>query len=174
MAWLALAFAVVGTVAEGAAEKRAATSEAFQLRQRAGTVRAQSQRAANEERRQGQLIESRARAIAGASGAGVDDVGMREIYGDINATGEYNALVALWNGDEEAIGLEYGATNREQEGKAAFESSLISAAGTAFSGVESMRGKYGGNRKKVKTKTNARKPAGRPIIPDPDYPDVVF
>ena len=142
MAWLAVGFMAVAAIAEGAAEKRAATSEAYQMRRRANTVAAQSQRAAGEEKRQADLVVSRAKAVAGASGLAVDSPGLKSIYSGIEAHGEYGAATALWNGEETAIGLEYAADNRESEGDAAYTAGFIKAGGTALAGYTSMAGQY--------------------------------
>jgi hypothetical protein len=142
MAWLALAFTVVGAVAEGSAQNQAMQSKAMQMRQRATSARGSAQRAALEEIRQADLVRSRALAVASASGASASDKGMIDIYGDIGAEGEYRALSQLWEGDEVALGLQYGADIAEREGRAAMTSGLLKAGATAFGGASSMREEY--------------------------------
>jgi hypothetical protein len=112
------------------------------MRQRAMSVRGSAQRAALEERRQADLVQSRALAVAAASGASASDKGMLDIYGDIGAEGEYRALSQLWEGDEMALGLQYGADIAEREGRAAMTSGLLKAGATAFDQGSSMRKKY--------------------------------
>lgn len=117
----------VGSLAEGeataAAAKaggkdaaRVATWQAAQLRQNAGQERAAAQREAIEERRRARLVMSRARALAGASGAGVSDPTITGILADLGTEGEMNAQTALWEGEEAARGLEAQAAGAEYEG----------------------------------------------------------
>ena len=141
MAQLALIAMVAGTVIKGVGDYRQGISQARQLKRKAGQVMAQSQRQAAEERRQAELVESRARAVAGASGTDVESTGLKTIYGDIAAEGEYRALTALWNGEEEAIGLNFAAKNAKSSAKWALAGSLLEAGGIAGMG---MKDAYGG------------------------------
>jgi hypothetical protein len=161
----ATAISVGSSIAQGAAQAKAAKSEAqstqaagqfqaTQLRQRAGQERASAQRAAIEERRRGRLARSRARNLAGASGAGADDPTVVGIFGDLAGEGEYNALSQLYSGEEAAKGLELDADVAESEadmlssaalyrGKAARRAGYIDSAGTVLSSGSSLFDKYG-------------------------------
>ena len=112
------------TLAAGRAEQQAARArqqalehEAAQARQQAGQERATSQRAAFEKRRKTRLLESRALALAAASGAGAGDPTVENLLGDIGAEGEFRALSELFVGEERALGLETRADLRSFEGR---------------------------------------------------------
>ncbi len=107
------ALQVVGTLQAGKAEQQAANAraaalehQAKQAEQAAGQERAASQRASIEQRRQAQLVESRALAVAAGSGAGAGDPTVENILGEIGAEGEFRALSELFIGEERARGLE--------------------------------------------------------------------
>lgn len=121
MPFLALAVAfsmiqgVVGFVqqrAAGRAQQRVAEYQATlagrraeAMEQEAGQARASAQREEAEQRRRGRLVRSRAAAVMGASGTGVDT----DILADIDTEAELRALTARYEGEESARGLEYGA-----------------------------------------------------------------
>lgn len=68
----------------------------------AGVVIAASQRTAAEERRQADLIASRALAVAAASGGGVSDPTVVDILARTRGEGAFRAQVALYEGEERA------------------------------------------------------------------------
>ncbi len=107
----------------GKAEQEAALArqaslehQAEQARQNAGQERAVAQRESKEERRQAQLVESRALAVAAASGAGAADPTVENILGGIGAEGEFRALSELFIGEERARNLEFQADIKVFEG----------------------------------------------------------
>lgn len=108
-----------GHVYGGKQIRKAKKAEAKQLKRRAGLTRATAQRLGAEERREARYVMSAARARAAAGGGGVSDPTVVNILADIEARGEYNALVRNWEGEEEAIGLESAAKIAKREGKAA-------------------------------------------------------
>lgn len=117
---------IAGGYAAASAAKAAAKNEqavaeyrAIQLRRRAGAERAGSQRQAIEEYRRSRLAQSQARAVAAASGGGVTDPSVTKILGDLGGEGEYNALTALYAGEDAARGLEDQARASIYEGDAA-------------------------------------------------------
>lgn len=93
--------------------------EADQLEYQAGQEIASSQRAALEERRKARILESRAIAVAAASGGAVDDPTIQDILADIQEQGEYRALTVLFEGKTRSFGLELQAEAREFEAKQA-------------------------------------------------------
>src|SRR5688572_24149978 len=79
----------------GGQRKRAAADyEAAQLEQQAGLSQAAAQRQMLEERRQARLVQSRALAVAGASGAGASDTTVMTRVAAIAAEGAYRSRVA--------------------------------------------------------------------------------
>lgn len=129
---------VGGQFDKGRAADEQARIEAAQLRRQATNQRGISQREASEARRRGELATSRARAVAGASGAGADDPTVTNVIGDIEGRGEYNALTALYNGDFTARGMDATARAARRTGRAARGASRMQAGATILSNAESL------------------------------------
>lgn len=136
--------AAMGSIQQGKSQQAALNFEAQQHERQAAEERAASQREAIEKRREAQLAQSRQVAIAGASGAGVVNPSILDIYGETAQEGEYNAQTALYGGESRARGqLDTAAANRFK-GKAAVKGSIFEAGGHILSGVGSAAGKrYG-------------------------------
>lgn len=147
------ALTIAGTIqqgraarAAGEAEAIAAGSRATALRQQAGQERAISQRGAIEERRRGEFVTSRAQALAAASGAGALDPTIVGILGDLETETEFRALTALYEGEQAARGLEFGAEGElfagevaRRAGRAAQRRSFLKAGGQFLEGAVSLR-----------------------------------
>lgn len=131
-----------GTIIGAKAEAKQLNSEAGQLEDRASSVRASSQRRAMEERRQSRLASSRALALAAATG-GASDPTVVNILAGLSGEGQYRALTALYEGEEEGRGLEFEASNRRKEAKNAKRAGYIEAAGSMLKAGSSMYEKYG-------------------------------
>lgn len=132
-----------GRAAETEARRRAAAT-----RVQANAVQVESQVKARNARKRAELLASRAKAVAGASGAGVSDPTVTDILGDIESGGEYDAASALYSGNFLSQGLLEDAQATEREGRALRSAGRMRAAGTAFSTLTSFAEKYG-ERKKV-------------------------
>jgi len=132
-----------GTALDAVNAKRGADFESKQMEVQAGQERAASQRRAREERRQTQLLQSRAQAVSAASGGGAVDPTVVDVIGDIEEDGEYRALNTLWEGEDRARGLLTGARERRRQGRFALTSGLMGAAGTIIDGSSSMRKRFG-------------------------------
>lgn len=87
--------------AMGAASQ--ADYQAAQLTQNAGQTRASAQRTAIDQRRQADISISNLRA---ATGGGSSDASILGLTGKIAGEGEYNALTAMYEGEEQAMGDE--------------------------------------------------------------------
>jgi hypothetical protein len=127
VAFAAMAAQAVGTIAQGNFANQAAKSQARQMRAMALREEASSQREAMEERKASRLLASRAKAMAGASGAGIDDPTVNKILGEIDATGEYNALVAMYEGTMKARDTRFQADATREEGRSAKKASYVTA-----------------------------------------------
>ena len=145
--------------AEGAAHDYTAQADRNQaeiLRVQAGQERAASQRDAARERRNQRLLESRAQAVAAASGGGASDPTVTKVISDIAGEGTYRALGALYTGEDKARGLEAAAYDNDtaagledyKSGLSGWESKLLEqAAGrkalaTIIGGGASIASKY--------------------------------
>lgn len=148
-AWVGTAMAVAGAVSSIAGgfsaasaakttaqrQKTEADFEAAQMAQAGGQAIASSQREAIEQRRQARLLQSRAIAISGASGAGVTDPSVLNLIGDIAGQGSYRAAVALYQGEDKARQLNMGATAKLYEGDVALETGRNKAKAYQLQGI---------------------------------------
>ncbi len=137
------AVSAAGTIASGNAARAAATNQAAQLNQQAGQERAASQRIAIQKRRDATLANSRVQAVSAASGGSATDSTIDNITQNIAGQGEFNALTALYNGEERSRGLEMSASNAMLEGKQAHRSAVFSAGGTILNTASSLFSRYG-------------------------------
>lgn len=125
-----------GTLLSVLSNEKGARIEAGRLKRLAGSERATSQRAAIEERRQARLMQSRARAVAASSGAGVDDPTVLNIMSDLEAEGEYRALTRMYEGETAAQSLDL-------EGKERRRAARGQSIATVLSGAATFASKYG-------------------------------
>jgi hypothetical protein len=137
------AMSSIGSIFAGNAAKNSADAEAVQLRAKAAARRGEAQAGAVDARRQSQLMQSRALALTAAGGGSVADPSVVNYMGTVKAEGEYAALSRLYEGYDEAGGLDYAAATRENEGKAARALGYSRGITTALSGAESLYSKYG-------------------------------
>lgn len=112
--------------AQGRAQLQEAEYRAAQGRQIAGQQRATAQRAMIEENRKTRLAQSRSQAVAAAQGSG-GDPSVLNLQAGIGAEGKYNALTALYEGDDRAQQLESGADLALYEGQSAYRAAKSEA-----------------------------------------------
>ena len=124
---------------KGYQAKKLKEEEAQGYRDAAGRQMAITSREMQEEIRNKELMHSRAIAVAGISGAGTD--GITKLLGDLNTESEYRVMSTLWNGQNEAEGLQYRAEAAEREGKAAQTAGIIDGITSAVSAYVGMGGK---------------------------------
>jgi hypothetical protein len=137
--------------AQGAAQQRAEQYKAAVLTQQAGQERAAGQRAAEIQRRNATLVNSTIRARAAASGAGGGaDPTVATLEGRVAGMGEYQALSALYSGEEKARGEEnqsaldiFQGQQEAAAGKAKQSAAQIGAFSTLLTGAGSLYNKYG-------------------------------
>ncbi|MCX7147536.1 MAG: hypothetical protein NT042_15390 [Sulfuritalea sp.] len=103
----------------GLQQQAAAQYEAEQLRINAGQSIASAQRAAEEQRRQGMMIQSRAIALAAAGGGSVTDPGLVHLLAGNAGETAYRSAVALYEGEDKARTMRESATAAEYSGAAA-------------------------------------------------------
>lgn len=125
-----------GTVASGVAANRAAQQDALNMDAQGKEEFAASQREAAAKRREGDLVNSRAQALAAASGAGAgtDAPTIVKLMSQTAGESEFNAQTALYSGRSRQLGLKQGAMARRAEGKASLLGSVISGFGTLAKG----------------------------------------
>lgn len=141
------ALGVYSTVQQGKAQQDLLNQQAEQREEDAKAAQAEAQRESLIERRKAKNLMSRARAVAGASGAGSSDPTVTNILTNIETQGEVNALNALYSGNATARGLRSGAAMARNEGSAARTASYMDAASIGLGGATSWYEKYGGKKK---------------------------
>lgn len=132
----------LGQMQAGKAANANAKFQAGQMEQQAGQERASSQRDAIAQRRQSTIMQSNAQAAAAASGGGATDPTVLNITGNLAKEGEYNALSALFAGEERARGQELAATSTRMQGKQAKKQGMIGGISTIIGGSASAASKY--------------------------------
>jgi hypothetical protein len=125
----------LGQMQAGKAANVNAKFQAAQMEQQAGQERATSQRVAIEERRRAAIAGSNAQAAAASSGGGATDPTVLNIQGGLAGQGEYNALTALFEGEEKARGLNLQAASTRMQGKQAKKAGMISGFSTIIGGA---------------------------------------
>ena len=148
---------------KGYMAKKLKEEEAQGYRDAAGRTMAITSREMAEEIRNKKLMHSRAIAVAGLSGAGTD--GITKLLGDLNTEGEYRVLSVLWNGMNEAEGLQFRAEAAEREGKAAQTAGIIDGITSAVSAYVGMGG--GGGVGASPTASSGLGPVGTNYSPVP-------
>lgn len=153
MAFLAAAAPYIGLIGAGVsaygqyetgrAADANARAVAIQQERQAKAAQAEAQREAIYERKRAQHLQSRARAVAAASGGSVSDPTVQNILGDIEDEGEFRALSALYSGDSDAALAKYAAGTTRREGRAARRGSYLNASSTILSGASSFYSKRG-------------------------------
>lgn len=150
MGALALPLMVAGTAlgASGALQrgqqKRAESEfEAAQLEQAAGQHQAAAQRQADTEARQAKYAESRAQAVAAASGAGASGRTVTDIIGRIAQEGSYREALARYQGDSDARQFRLRAAADRVSGANAEKAGNLAAFGTILGGGSDLYSKYG-------------------------------
>jgi len=130
----------MGSIQQGRAQQAALNFEAQQRERQAAEERAASQREAIEKRHEGAIAMSRQLALASASGAGVVNPSILDIYGETAQRGEYNAQTALYGGESRARGQLDEAAAARFKGKAARTGSFYEAGGSILSGIGKVAG----------------------------------
>jgi hypothetical protein len=130
------ATSVVGGIAQGVNAKRQADEEAAQLKRQGNEELAASQREAGQARQEAVLANSRAQALAAASGggAGADAPTIIKLMGDTAAAGELNAQSQMYGGLSRRAGYNDQARARRASGKASFLGSTLDSFGTLAKG----------------------------------------
>lgn len=151
MAAMGYVLLFAGAMKQAQAERRLgeqknilANYKADQLTVMAGQSRAGAQRVALERQRRARLANSRALALAAASGGGAGDVGMNNIYAGIDAEGEYASEMALYEGEERARNYEsdawaerHSGAMAENYGNESANATMLTATGKLIGGFSS-------------------------------------
>lgn len=132
-----------GALEAGAAAQAEANFKAKQQEMKANEERAVGQRQMFDKQRQTDLTQSRLRAVAASSTGDSTDTGVLNLGGQIESLGEYDALNAMYRGENAARGYEDMATASRLSGENAAKASRWKAAGTLIDGFSSIGSKLG-------------------------------
>jgi hypothetical protein len=122
----------------GIQAQQAAEFQAQQLRQNANSAMASASRQAWTTQQQVGYVQSRALAVAGASGAGASDPGVVSVMAHTAAIGAYQAASQLYTGADRARNLNLEAAAKDYQGKESFENSALVSAAQDFSGATNL------------------------------------
>lgn len=143
-----------GSIYSGQMDSNVANTEAAQLRINAGQAFAAGTNQSALAQRQAAIVQSKATAIAGASGAGAGDSTVSNIKADIGRTGEYNSLEAIYQGksaqqqmDEQAALTTFAGNQAKIAGYVGAAGDLVGQGGSNSIGAQgiSMFDKYAGD-----------------------------
>ncbi len=123
-------------------KSKAHEAQAAEYREAKNRRMAAATREMSEERRKQEFIQSRAVALAAASGAGTD-AGFVKILSDLNAEGEYRVMSVLWSGLNDADGLLARARAEEKAADDAIVVGALNAVTSAFSAYAGAGGTFG-------------------------------
>lgn len=137
------ALSAYGQYRAGQSAARKQRFEARQMAQQAQQAQASSQREAYEVERQGRLLQSRALAVAAASGGGASDPTVMNQIARLAGETEYKKMVALYEGESRADALSLSAAVSRQDASELEKAGIIAAGGTVLSGGTSLYSKYG-------------------------------
>lgn len=132
------AMTVMSSVRQGQAANVAAKMRARQQEHAAAQETAAGQHAVQEKRRQSQILQSRALAAAGASGAGTLDSSVLSMVGGIAEEGEADVQREKFASASRASRSLQGASVSRFEGRQALKAGRMRAVGSAFKGMSSM------------------------------------
>jgi hypothetical protein len=149
MAWVGIALQVAGAVTSMAGEqeseeniKRANYRSAKQLERNADNAIGAGQRKMLAERRNKELVASRALALAAASGADATSPGIVDIIADIEGEGAYRESVALYEAEQQATDMREEAQNLREGIRAVETAGQYQRAATALQGASSVYDTY--------------------------------
>ena len=137
-------FSGFGELQAGKAAEHSANFQAEQLRRNADATEAASQRAAIGEKRKSEFIQSRALAVAGASGAGVLDPTVLNMVSGIAGEGALAVETELYNGRTQAQGMRTQAMATAYEGLQRKRASKIGALTSVIGGASQGMGNWFG------------------------------
>lgn len=128
-----------GTLASASSAKATGEFQAKQLEQQEKAAIAASSQEAENRRKQGELVISRARAVGASNGGGIDF----DLLGDLEEETDYRVGMAITEGQEAAKGKRTEAAAARFEGSRGKTAGLLSAGGTLLGGFNSLAEKYG-------------------------------
>lgn len=134
---------IVGQLNQANAASAAGEYEKQEFDQAAGQTRAAGQLDAADTLRQGRYAQSRALALAAASGGGASAPGVTRLLSDIDAETRRRANIALYNANERATGMEMRGASANAIGRARRDQSRFGAVTSLLGGGTTLLERYG-------------------------------
>ena len=128
------------TIGQANTAEQLAQIEADQLKKQAVADTAASVQTAKQERRRAELLNSRVRALAAASGTSLASPDIQNTLAEIDQQGEYNALAALHAGATSAQSQRFAAKTARGRGSRAQAQAASAVGGTILDFVETRYG----------------------------------
>lgn len=151
----------------GLQSKQAGDYQAEQLRQNSSDVQGSGQRAALDEDRKTQLVNSAALASAAASGGGASDPGVVNIMARTAGEGAYRRATALYQGNDKARLMNMQADAKDYEGKTTLLNSELVAGSQVFNaGTSFLKGEARGASLYQRFGGGGPKVSSAPGVPD--------
>lgn len=122
-----------GTIYSGVRANAASQAESKDLKRKGDEELAIAQIEAKRRRKEAELLTSRQRAVAGASGAGVNDPSVTAIMAKTEEEGSYNAMLDMYNGLTSRADLRNQARESRREGRDALWGSFVDAGRSIYS-----------------------------------------
>lgn len=129
---------MIGTIQQGRAQKAAYNYQAEMDKRKGQEELAASQREAIDKRGEGDRLMSRQRAVAAASGGGVVNPTILDIFGDTAQQAEYNAQAQLYGGESRRRGALDQAALAKAKGQAAMRGSIFEGIGQGLGGLSKL------------------------------------
>lgn len=132
----------IGALRQGREMSAQQTYQAQQADQAEDAARAQGQRAAANQYRQGRIIASQQQAIAAGVGGG-SDASVLDIMGDTDAEVDLAARTEMFNAEQQARGYADQATTSRANARSARMSGTLGFIGAGVQGVSAMYDRFG-------------------------------
>ena len=138
--YISAAATIGSTIGQANAAEQVAAIQAGQLEKQAVADQASAVQTAKQERRRSELLQSRVRALAAASGTSLQSPDIQITLSDIDEQGEFNALAALHSGAAAAGSKRFAAKTAIAGGRRARSGAIASAGGTILGAIENRYG----------------------------------
>lgn len=176
LAAVGIGLSLYGTLSGSRAAKKAANAQrqaaylyADALEERAESVYGAGQLSAEEQRRQANVMASRAQALLAFQGGSLDDPGAVDLIADIEGEGAYRAAVKMYETEMEYRDMMKRADISRKTGQAEYSAGRDRANAIALSGAASLFGQLYTSTPSAQPSAPTAYPAGDAYMPAAQY-----
>ena len=119
------ALTATAAIKQGEAQQQAAKYQAKQEQAAAGQAAAIAEREAAVKQQKGDVLQSRLRAVAAASGAGATDPTVLDLSSQLDANTEYDVASSLYEGQSRSLAFQNQARMTRYEGQQAATAGVV-------------------------------------------------